>query len=101
MKLLYTNRARKDIKKLDVQMKLRIKAAVELLPDGDIKPIQGYRNLYRLRRDYNVEVIANYCYDIEPSVDIYSRGDRFAAFQIGDILGLSEPVIRSLPSVYG
>ena len=39
----------KDIKKLDVQMKLRIKAAVELLPDGDIKPIQGYRNLYRLR----------------------------------------------------
>ena len=58
-------------------------------------------NLYRLRRDYNVEVIANYCYDIEPSVDIYSRGDRFAAFQIGDILGLSEPVIRSLPSVYG
>lgn len=49
MKLLYTNRARKDIKKLDVQMKLRIKAAVELLPDGDIKPIQGYRNLYRLR----------------------------------------------------
>jgi len=49
MKLRYTKRAIKDIKKLEPEIKNRIKEAVEKLPKGDIKPIKGHTNLYRLR----------------------------------------------------
>lgn len=57
-------------------------------------------SLYCSRIDYNIESVANYCYDTEPSVYVYSRGDRFAAHQIGEILDLSSELLNSLPSVY-
>lgn len=54
--------------------------------------------LYREQRGYSIESIANFCLDIEPSVEVYQAGDRFAAYQIAGILGLPNEVIRSLPS---
>ena len=55
--------------------------------------------LYREQRDYSIESIANYCYYVEPSVEAYRAGDRFAACQIAGILKLPNEVIRSLPPV--
>lgn len=56
--------------------------------------------LYSSRVDYEIVSIANYCYDTEPSLEIYSRGDRFAAHQIGEIIELPSELLNSLPSVY-
>ena len=54
--------------------------------------------LYRRQYNYGIESIANFCYDTEPTVEMYRAGDRIAAFQIAGILELPEDVIRSLPS---
>ena len=56
--------------------------------------------LYRRQYGYAVESVGNYCFDIEPSVEMYRAGDRIAAFQIAGILELPEDVIRSLPSFF-
>ena len=50
MKVLYGKDAAKVISRLDVPTKQRIRAAIERLPDGDVKQIKG-RNIitYRLR----------------------------------------------------
>lgn len=53
--IIYTKKARKNIKSLDIRVKDRIKAGIEKIPFGDIKKLQGYSNLYRLRiGDYRV-----------------------------------------------
>lgn len=53
--ILYTKRAMKNIKSLDIRVKDRIKNGIEEIPLGDIKKLQGYSNLYRLRiGDYRV-----------------------------------------------
>lgn len=49
MKLEYSKQAVKTINGMDKTTKQRIKAAVEGLPDGDIKPLKGCRGSYRLR----------------------------------------------------
>lgn len=49
---------------------------------------------------YKITSIANYCYDVEPSVYVYRAGDRFAAYQIGEIIGLSREQVEKLPSFY-
>ncbi len=54
--------------------------------------------LYRRQQGYSIESVANYCFDTEPSVEMYRAGDRIAAYQIAGILELPEDVIRSLPS---
>ncbi len=52
---IYTKKAMKNIRSLDVRVKDRIKAGIERIPFGDIKKLQGYSNLYRLRiGDYRV-----------------------------------------------
>jgi hypothetical protein len=56
--------------------------------------------LYSSRVDYDIVSISNYCYDTEPEYEIYRLGDRFAAHQIGEILGLSESALQSIPSVF-
>jgi mRNA interferase RelE/StbE len=49
--IIYTKKARKSIKSLDI----RVKDGIEKIPFGDIKKLQGYSNLYRLRiGDYRV-----------------------------------------------
>ncbi|MCM1057001.1 MAG: type II toxin-antitoxin system RelE/ParE family toxin [Firmicutes bacterium] len=53
--IIYTKRARKNIKALDIRVKDRVKEGIEKIPFGDIKKLQGYSNLYRLRiGDYRV-----------------------------------------------
>ena len=56
--------------------------------------------LYSSRVDYDIVSISNYCYDTEPEYEIYRLGDRFAAHQIGEILGLPESALQSIPSVF-
>lgn len=53
--IIYTKSAKKNIKSLDDHIKDRIKIGIEKIPLGDIKKLQGYSNLYRLRiGDYRV-----------------------------------------------
>ena len=53
--IIYTKKARKNIKALDIRVKERVKEGIEKIPFGDIKKLQGYSNLYRLRiGDYRV-----------------------------------------------
>ena len=56
--------------------------------------------LYCREQRYEIRSIANYCYDVEPTVEMYRAGDRIAAFQIAGILELPKDVIRSLPSFF-
>lgn len=56
--------------------------------------------LYREQQGYSIDSIANYCFDIEPSVEAYHFGDRFAAYQIAGILELPKDVLRSLPPLH-
>ena len=42
--------------------------------------------LCRQREGYPVEILGNYCYEIEPSVELYRHGDQLAAMQIAGIL---------------
>ena len=56
--------------------------------------------LYRQQHGYPVEIVGNYCYDTEPTVEMYRHGARIAAFQIAGILELPEDVIRALPSFF-
>lgn len=46
--VIYTKKARKSIKSLDIRVKDRVKDGIEKIPFGDIKKLQGYSNLYRL-----------------------------------------------------
>jgi len=53
--IIYTKKAMKNIKSLDIRVKDRVKEGIEKIPFGDIKKLQGYSNLYRLRiGDYRV-----------------------------------------------
>jgi mRNA interferase RelE/StbE len=77
MRKTYARRAIKDIKRLHNPIKQRIKDGIEKLPDGDVKKMVGYENLYRLRigdwriifsyADKNVILIE----EIETRGDIY------------------------------
>lgn len=49
MEIRYAKAAVKSISGMDRPTKQRIKAALERLPDGDIKPYKGSPGTYRLR----------------------------------------------------
>lgn len=49
MNIMYSKRAVKAISNMDKRTKLRMKAAFEKLPQGDIKPLKGSKCSYRLR----------------------------------------------------
>ena len=49
MDIQYSKRAVKVINKLDKPTKNRSKEAIEGIPEGDIKALQGAENSYRLR----------------------------------------------------
>ena len=49
MKIEYSKAAVKFIGTMDKKTKQRVKAAIEKIPDGDIKPLRGSNALYRLR----------------------------------------------------
>lgn len=55
MEIIYTKQAMKNTKSIDSRVKDRIKSGIEKIPFGDIKKLQGYSTLYRLRiGDYRV-----------------------------------------------
>ena len=45
----YTKISVKAIKAMDKKTRDRIKKAIEKIPDGDIKPLEGHSKIYRLR----------------------------------------------------
>lgn len=49
MNITYSKKAVKVINRMDTPTKQRIRKAIELLPDGDIKLLQGQVSIYRLR----------------------------------------------------
>lgn len=49
MNIQYTKAAVKAISTMDAQTKHRIRDGIEGIPGGDIKTLQGYQGLYRLR----------------------------------------------------
>lgn len=49
MNITYSKKAVKVINRLDSIAKQRIRKAIEQLPDGDIKLLQGHVSTYRLR----------------------------------------------------
>ena len=55
--------------------------------------------LYRREHGYSAESVGNYCLDIEPSSPALARDGRIAVRQMGEILGLPEEVLASLPSM--
>ena len=52
--------------------------------------------IYSQDMDYDIGSVANFCYDVEPSVDMYRYGAHFAVWQIASIIGLSEQTVQSL-----
>lgn len=55
LNIQYSQTARKHIKNLDENQRVRIRKAIEKIPLGDIKKLCGYSNQYRLRiGDYRV-----------------------------------------------
>lgn len=49
MNITYSRDSAKDINSMDKTMKQRIKAGIEKIPQGDIKPLKGSTGTYRLR----------------------------------------------------
>lgn len=78
MKIQYTKVAVKSISEMDRQTKQRIKQAIENIPNGDIVPLQGKQNEYRLRVG-KYRIIFEYKTDGEEKnlciLDVGSRGE--------------------------
>lgn len=53
-----------------------VKSAIEKLPDGDVKKLQGYRNDYRLRVG-NLRVLFSVKNDIIIVKDVLPRGQAY------------------------
>lgn len=49
MQISYSRASVKAINSMDKATKQRIRAAIERIPDGDIKPLRGSTGTYRLR----------------------------------------------------
>ena len=49
MTIFYSKEAVKTIGSMDKPTKERIRKAIEALPSGDVKPLSGHHQLYRLR----------------------------------------------------
>lgn len=77
MQILYSKTAVKAINRMDAKLKTRIREAIEAIPAGDIKPMQGMENIYRLRvGQYRVLYTwQDDCMQILLVLDIGSRGD--------------------------
>ena len=49
-----------------------------------------------MRYGQTVEIIENYCYDIQPAGESFRRDDRIALQQIASMLGLSKKAVKAL-----
>lgn len=80
MNIEYSKAAVKTIAAMDGKTKQRIKAAIESIPGGDIKPLRGSSTLYRLRVG-NWRIVFSYPNNntvlierIAPRGDVYKGG---------------------------
>ena len=75
MQIKYSKQAVKAINRINNPTKQRIKVAIEKLPIGDIKKLQGYSNAYRLRvGEYRI------LFDISENIEITNilpRGEAY------------------------
>ncbi len=76
MRIEYTKEAIKHISKMDKPTKQRLKNAIENLPAGDIKKLQGYSIDYRLRVG-DLRVIFSIENDIITIKDVLPRGQAY------------------------
>ena len=49
MNAIYSKQAKKALEQMDAATRQRIRAAINKLPSGDVKKLQGFTNAYRLR----------------------------------------------------
>lgn len=76
MDIIIAKQAKKSIERLDVITKQRIRNSILLLPDGDIKRLKGYNELYRLRVGkwrvlFTMTATQIYIEDVLPRGDAY------------------------------
>ena len=76
MYIRYEKIAVKHIEILDGQTKQRLKMAIEKLPFGDIRKLNGYQNDYRLRVG-NFRVLFSMENDIITIKDVLPRGQAY------------------------
>ena len=79
MEVKYTKRAGKSLNSLENIIKGRIIRGIQNLPLGDIKHLQGYTNIYRLRIG-DFRVIFSVEEDIIIVRDILSRGEAYKEY---------------------
>ena len=51
--------------------------------------------IIRQRFDYWAPIVGNYCFETEPTQEIYRRGDRIAARQLGQLLNLPKEALSA------
>lgn len=76
LRIEYEKEAAKHIQTQDKPTRQRLKAAIENLPDGDVKKLQGYKNDYRLRVG-NLRVLYSVIDDIIIIKDVLPRGQAY------------------------
>lgn len=76
MQIVYERNAAKHIQEQDKPTKQRLRTAIEKLPDGDVKKLQGYKNDYRLRVG-NLRVLFSIENDIIIIKDVLPRGQAY------------------------
>ena len=76
MQIEYEKEAAKYIQAQDKPTRQRLKAAIESLPDGDVKKLQGYRNDYRLRVG-DLRVLYSVSNDMITIKDVLPRGQAY------------------------
>lgn len=76
MKIQYEKEAAKHIQTQDKPTRIRLKTAIERLPDGNVKKLQGYKNDYRLRVG-NLRVLYSIENDIITIKDVLPRGQAY------------------------
>lgn len=76
MKIFFEKEAAKHISKMDKPTKTRIQQAIDKLPAGDVKKLQGLVNDYRLRVG-DLRVLFSVENDIIIIKDILPRGQAY------------------------
>lgn len=76
MQIKYEREAAKHIQSQDKPTRQRLKKAIEKLPDGDVKKLQGYKNDYRLRVG-DLRVLYSFDNDIITVKDVLPRGQAY------------------------
>ncbi len=75
MMITYSKQAVKILNSLDAQTRQRIRRGIEGIPEGDIKPLQGYADARKRLRIGKYRVVFIFLGEELRIVEIGSRGD--------------------------